>query len=171
MKAYKRMGVCAIAFFMVLLASCGLGEKDKYPSGKDTIEAYGDGTFQLLRADPAMDESYKTLSFEKYNSVVIEHVDAVKKADGKIYFVGHDDSRHWTDQGTIDVHFTIYAVLVLKNNTMQYCAISNNPAAKAIYISGKDEMIASGDLTILEGLSEFSNEDQNVFKNMVAQGG
>lgn len=167
MKMCKRMVVLVLVFFLIAVTSCGLREKSKYPSGKDTIESYGDGTFQLVRIDPAIGVFYKALSFEKYHSVVIAHVDNVKRVDGKVYFLGHEDSQYVTDQGIVDVRHTIYAVLELKSNTIQYCAVSDYPLAEAIYISRQDEMVQNEDMVFLDSLSDFSDEDENVLRSIL----
>lgn len=170
MKMCKRIAALAMVFFLIVATSCTLNAKSKYPSGKDTIETYGDGTFQLVKISPASGVFYKALSFEKYHSVVIAHVDNEKKVDGKVYFLGHEDDQHVTDQGVVDVRYTIYAVLELKSNTMQYCAVSDNPFAEAIYISRRDEMVKNKDMVFFDSLSDFSDEDANVLRSISTTG-
>ena len=156
----------AAILLLFMLTSCNSGTEYKYASGSDTIEMYGDGTFQLVRIDPAIGVFYKSLSFEKYNSSIIPCVDYIQETKEKVYFLGHENCRHGTDQGIIEVRYTIYAVLTLENNTMQYYAIPDDPSAGEIYIYRLGEMVENKDVVLLKSLSDFSDADQKVFRNI-----
>ena len=124
------------------------GIRIKYPSGRDTRESYGDGTFQLLSLSKT---NQLFLSNEAYNSIVLYNVQGIRESDGVLYAVGRVDQ------------CTTYFSADLSTYTMCICTISPEGADSKVYIYRLDEMKENGDLVCYHSLAEFPETARNVF--------
>lgn len=154
---YRYFGL--VLMLLLVLSACKYDME--YPPGRDTVESIGDGTFQILRT-----QSSTGLTFEKYNTFLISDIQSTKTENDKVYVYGFTTNRYATDEGTVDVRYTIYAVISLEDNGLQYCAIADDPTARDIYIHRLTEMLKNNDIILLGSFSDFSEEDQHAFQNM-----
>ncbi len=67
---YPLISIC----FLILLVNSCLGPHVKYPSGFDTVQSFGDGSYQILRGEQ------KSLYSEKYSSCIINNVNQELKS-------------------------------------------------------------------------------------------
>lgn len=158
--------LCIVCVILVLsLCGCRQSTK-KYLSGKDTIESYGDGTHQLLRHG----EKQSLYTF-KYNTCIIEYVNAIQEYNGKVYAIGaYTDTIENINEESIEIIYRLYAVVDLQNNHVQFCASPNNDyyilSTEPPFIH--EDMIVNGDATVYESVTDFSAEDWAVFQSMLA---
>jgi len=154
--------VCVI----LLLSLCGCRQTTKkYLSGKDTLESNGDGTYQLMGP-----REKKRLSNLKYNATIIWNVDAIQEYNGKVYATGKYTETVYPNEGAVEIVYRLYAVVDLQNNHVQFCASPNNDyyilSTEPLFIH--EDMIANGDATVYESVTDFSAEDWAVFQSMLA---
>jgi len=142
---YPLISIC----FLILLAYSVFGPHIKYPAGRDTVESFGDGSFQVLRGEG------KGLFSEKYNNCLIDNVEFVRRHRGKAYVTGTGLAK-----------YQMCAVIDTAANTIQLCAILPDPAVPNLHILRLDEMVANGDAVIYTSLDDFSEEDRLVFQKM-----
>ena len=136
------------------------GSSIKYPSGKDTIESFGDGTYQISSGNS------NGLFNEKYGNCIIQNVDKFHITDEKIYVIGSTEQNAVVDGVEIKRSYIIYSVIELENNTMELFCVPNNPLHPNVFIVRLDEMIENCDVRLLSFLSDFSAKDLTVFHEM-----
>lgn len=149
---YPLISIC----FLFLLAYSFFGPQVKYPAGRDTVESFGDGSYQILRASSERKDLYS----EKYSSCIINNVESVHERRGKAYIAGTD---------TINAGsavYRLYAVIDTSENTLQLCIIPPDSAAPDLRISRLDEMVTNGDAVVFTSLDDFSEEDRLVFQSI-----
>lgn len=130
-----------IVLLSVLFVSCGT--KTKYPSGKDTVESFGDGTFQIIGRNPS------GLYFEGGGSPLVSSVDNWCRINNKVYIFGH--KRH----NEADL---IYGIINVKQNSIEiYFTETPNLS---------DRFLSSESIIIVESLSDFSETDQEILIEM-----
>ncbi len=149
---YPLISIC----FLFLLAYSFFGPHVKYPAGRERVESFGDGSYQILRAS----SERKNLYSEKYSSCIINNVESVHERRGKAYIVGTDT----INAGS--VVYRLYAVIDTSENTIQLCIIPPDSTAPDLHIYCLDEMVTNGDAVVYASLDDFSEEDRLVFQNM-----
>ncbi len=149
---YPLISIC----FLFFLAYSFFGPHVKYPEGRDTVQSYGDGSYQILRAS----SERKNLHSEKYNSSMIDNVEFVHERRGKAYIAGTDS----VSAGSAE--YRLYAVIDTSENTLQLCIIPPDSAAPDLHIYRLDEMVTNGDVIVFTSLDDFPEEDRLVFQNM-----
>ena len=155
-----------IVCIILALSLCGCKQStEKYFSGKDTIESYGDGTYQLMHH-----REEQRLFNLKYNVCIIHYVDAILEYNGKIYATGeYPKTIKNTNEESIEILFRVYAVVDIQNNHLQFCAVIEDsysmPNVELRVVT--DEMISGGDATILESVTDFETEDWAVFQTII----
>lgn len=151
----KRNPVYPLIFlcFLVLLANSFFGPHVKYPSGRDTVESFGDGSYQILRS------KRESLHSEKYNSCMIDNVEFVHQRRGRAYIAG-------STAGAGSAQYRLYAVINTSENTIRLCILPPDSAAPDLHIYRLDEMVANGDAIVCKSLDDFSEEDRLVFQGM-----
>lgn len=149
----KRNPIYPLIFlcFLVLLVSSIFGPQVKYPAGRDTVESFGDGSYQILRTS----SERKILHSEKYNSSMIDNVEFAHQRRGKAYVAGAGSAQ-----------YRLYAVIDTSENTIQLCIIPPDSAAPDLQIYRLDEMAANRDAVVCTSLDDFSEEDRLVFQNI-----
>ena len=140
-----------------LLANILLGNSTKYPAGKDTIETFGDGTYQISSG------STDSLFNEKYGSCIIQKVEKFREVNQKVYLLGSTTQEHVAGEAKVECGYKIYSLIELEDNTMTLCVIPNYAFCPEIYIYRFDEMLDNCDVQFVSALSEFSDEDYSVF--------
>lgn len=140
-----------------LLSNIFLGNSTKYPVGKDTIESFGDGTYQISSG------STDSLFNEKYGSCIIQKVEKFREVNQKVYLLGSTTQEHVVGEAKVECGYKIYSLIELEDNTMTLCVIPNNAFCPEIYIYRFDEMLDNCDVQFVSVLSEFSDEDYSVF--------
>ena len=137
---------------------CVLENEVKYPTGKDTIKSFGNGTYQISSG------SNESLFNEEYGSCIIEQVEKFRETGNKVYVVGTTIHEYIADGVKVERGYRIYSVIELEKNTMVLCVTKNNPSQPDLFIYRLDDMIDNGDISLIKNLSDFSNEDLKVFQ-------
>lgn len=119
--------------------SCKPKQQILFPSGKDTVETFCDGTYQLLKTP----DRTLTLYNCKYQSAIIDRVEQYKKTDYAVAI-----------SGTLKTS-QIYAVMDVVNNKL-YCLISSSDDSFQSEKPFKlEQMLNEGSLVICEESQEF----------------
>ena len=104
----RKLGVYLfLAMLLVTLLLCGCISQNQYPAGKDTVEVFGNGEYQIIGAD-----SNGTLTNTKYNVSVMRSVVCWDRVEQSVYFIG-------TDMYHPDYGVRIFGVLSLDSNIME----------------------------------------------------
>ena len=130
-----------------------------YPSGRDTIASYGDGTFQLVGGN-----GDKELYNEKYNISVAGEVRYIQATAEKVYAIGSGAQGR---NNTIERRFTLYVVVTLSDNRMQFYISPEEPSMSEVNTGWLEEMMANGDAQRIYAFTDFSDKDQAVFNEML----
>ena len=129
-------------------------KKIKYDSGKDTVESFGDGEYQLLRGSGTSVGLFNC----QYHIEAVKFIDKWTEQDDNIYLVG-----------TYPISFSEIADVKVKislpDNTMYY--YSENIPFEQLHIPYSDEMIENNKLITVEKYDYFSDEDRAVFESLV----
>lgn len=138
------------------------GSKKVYPSGRDTIESYGDGTYQMIRVG-----GREGLGSAKYHTGIIDQVNQIKQTTDKVYIIGSEVQGYIADGEPVECGYTIYIVISLCDNRMQFFAVSEDPSAPDFYIRWLDEMIENNEAQRLDKFTDFSDADQMEFNELL----
>lgn len=160
MKKIMLVLLIAICILGIWVHLCS-GNRVKYPAGIDTVQSFGDGSFQISRSDVHI-----SLFSEKYLSCIIRDVNHVQETKGKAYITGYTVLEYSSDGAPVEYNYELYVVVNTDNNTMQLCAIPPDSSAPEIFISQLDDMIENGDVIVHASLMDFFEEDQLVFRSM-----
>ena len=152
----KTWSVFLVLCFALLITAC-FDSRLQYPSGRDTVESWGDGTFQLLRSPSA-----RCVSFEKYNTILLDNVEEYLKIDEKVYLYGYIEKGYAKDPWK----YHVFLVLNIQNNTFELCAETQDEPQ--YYFTYRDEIIASGEGLLYDTLESFPQEYIAVFRDMEA---
>ena len=154
--------VLLIAFTVISHLGTGGGEL-KYPAWKDTAEAFGDGTYQVLRIT-GYKEDLETLTNCKYNECLATKIEKYEKIENYVYFKGKNHCQR------------IFCKLNIENNLLLYyieddsgeeliCDLDGTYHGQWI-ISHIDEMTSDGQIKIINSFDEFSQEDAEIFNRL-----
>lgn len=138
-----------------------------YPAGKDTVESFGDGTYQIFTSQTTEGLRKETLYNCKYDVVIIPRVEHFQITNGKVYVIGKSTGYYTYDGVDIECSYEHYAVIETETNRLTLCLIPVNSSGEAsidVYIRLLDEMIQNDEVQLLDQLSDFSKEDQSVFE-------
>lgn len=152
--------IICLLIVIVSLVNCFRGNNIKYPSGKDTIESFGDGTYQISSG------SYESLFNEEYGSCIIQQVKKFYQTDKKVYIVGKTTQESFSDETKLERSYKMYAVIDLPTNNMMLCSIPDDLSYQEVYIYRLDEMVGNCDVALISDLSAFSDEDFQVFQEI-----
>ena len=144
--------IAVILVFSVLLSACH--SDVKYPSGRDTQQSYGDGTFQIIGRNPA------GLFFEGAGSPVIPDLWCVYETEDNAYLLGQD---YANNIHTEDYRVIFYGIIQKSNNTMQ---VFYNCDKGTIFVD--DCFLQTPKIVYLSSFSSFLSEDQLIFKSMAS---
>lgn len=140
--------------------SCLHGNNIKYPAGKDIIESFGDGTYQISSGNN------KSLFNVEYSSCIIQQVEQFYETHKKVYVIGSTTQEYIVDESKVERRYKIYAVIELQDNTMTLCTIPTNSLYPDIFIYRLYEMIDNCNITLISDLSALPDEDLKVFQEM-----
>ncbi len=145
--------IITIALFFVVGSSC-TNVKLKYDIWKDTVEYFGDGTYQILHGVDTNGESVESLSNLKYNQCLLTIVDAYKQLDNNVYFIGEyetaDDVRCVVDANT---------------NVCKYYAEPNTEEEPRMVYAY--DMQKNKELILIKDYNDFSEQDRAIFQEML----
>ncbi len=147
--------VFAVAILIALFVGYGHTHSSdiKYPSGRDTIQSYGDGTYQLLHGD-----TKDGLFDSRYHTAVIDQVSHIEQKDKFVYAIGYITDRE------AGVKIKVFARIDTEKNQILYCPqteqFDNLPLFNAYDMMQKQELI------LLTDYNKFSAEDKEMFQNI-----
>lgn len=149
---------CILILLLIFtILAKGMHKDITYPAGIDTIDSFGDGTYQLLSGEK------ESLYNFKYSSCIIPQVKSFRVVNEKVYLTGTALQSYTDGKSNNECVYELYAVIELHNNSLTLCAVSAVPSDPEIYIYRLEEMIENGDMQLLSDFSDFSNVDQSVF--------
>lgn len=129
-------------------------KKIKFDSGKDTVESFGDGEYQLLRGSGMSVGLFNC----QYHIEVVKFIDKWIEQDDNLYLIG-----------TYPISFSNIANIKVKislfDNIMYY--YSENIPFEQLHIPYSDEMIKNNKLIAVEKYDYFSDEDRAIFESLV----
>ena len=123
-----------------LLTGCG-NEKYKYAPGRDTLEIYGDGTFQLLKGPDS-----KALGYCPAGVGIIHNITDLWKIEDDIYIIGEDSDQNHA-----------YGVIHIQHNILRLCWVDTYRK----YVP--NEGIENGDIVLLPDFASFTQKEQAAF--------
>lgn len=163
MKKYIRIGIILIVTVFIAV-SCVKAKRIKFPSGRDTKESYGDGTYQILSHQELPHERTLSLRNEAYRSCLIQYVDAYQKEGSKVFITG-SNTAPWDNLNDAG-RYLLYAVIDINNNTATLCVVPEGPLMGKYWFSSQEKMINDGVLHLISDISEFNEEDYAVFQEL-----
>lgn len=143
--------ISVILVFSMLCTACP--DRKRYPSGRDTQESYGDGTFQVVGRTPA------GFYFAGSGGPVIPRLWRVYKVKNKVYLLGQDYVDNLPHKDNYRVIF--YGIVEESTNSLQ---VFYNQNKGRIFIA--DRFLQSSQITYLSSFSDFSENDKLIFKDM-----
>lgn len=139
----NRLFYIMIAVILLFMTACDF--YSQYPTGKDTVESFCKGKFQIVGRNPS------GLYFKGEGSPLISCVDCTYETNNRIYILGHE--RHKD-------HILIYGVIDAKQNKIQILFTDE------VYLS--DRFLESDSISFCNDFSDFLEEDQKIFTAMEA---
>ncbi|MCD8238326.1 MAG: hypothetical protein LUC92_03165 [Clostridiales bacterium] len=145
--------ILVIIFLMLISVLCKCGKtKNLYNSyvGKDTIEVYGDGTYQT--AHQVKDGNDVSILYNcKYNSCLADDILNIKETENFLYIYG------------ILINHKVYTIINLTDNSTKYFADIEDGEVLGL---SAPEMINSDDFILLSGYDNFTKDEQQIFENL-----
>lgn len=111
-RVWKRIIIAGAVLLALDLGLKLFGPDIKYPSGRDTTNSYGDGTYQTLKSYLGTE----SLVNWQYNDEVIDTITAMDANDETAYFYGFTNCSAYID-GPRDCYW-IYAKLKIETNQL-----------------------------------------------------
>lgn len=149
MKKYILVGLAILMFL------CGCTLRSEYTEGRDTVESYLGGEYQILKRTgypPQKENRILTLKNMKYRIDLIDFVNQYKKVKKIVYFVGITNGKY------------IYTQLDLNIGHVKY--FIENGTLDDLQISHIDELLQDGTFEIISDISQFSEDDVNIFQSL-----
>lgn len=150
-----------VLLLLVVCASYLRNSNIRYPAGKDTVQSFGDGTFQIISG------TSEGLFNEKYGSCIIGQVQDVYEVGDKVYVIGSTVHGYVSDGEDVEWHDMIYAVIKLSDNTMQLFAMTEDTSKHDVYIYRLEEMLKNNDVQWISEFLDFDESDQIIFEKMI----
>ena len=97
----KARVIAIVPIILLMILRMGSCSNEKYPSGIDTVESYGDGTFQIVGRNPS------GVFYAGEGGPLISYVDRYYEDGDTVYIFGHE--RHHND-------ILIYGIIDANNN-------------------------------------------------------
>ena len=139
---------CLVTLLMCVSACNG---DLKYEEGKDTVCAYGNGTYQVLHHNDS-EQEIKLLMDCKHNQCVLTQIDSYKNIENVAYFIG----KYYTQR--------VWCKLSIDNNCLYYY-VENGVDDEFIMVYLAD-MQNDNQIVILSSFDEFSEEDREIFNGI-----
>lgn len=144
--------IVLILISVVILYKLMVNENKVFDSGKDTVESWGDGEYQLLR------DSNKISLFNcQYHECILPIVDGWDKKGDCVYIIGRFPI-------TFDDVARVRIKINLSNNIIYY--YSENIAFKELNIVYANSMLEDGKLEIVNDYEYFTNYEKEMFMNL-----
>lgn len=157
-----------VLLIVLLLLANAIRPKILYPAGRDTVESFGDGTYQIFSGQTGEGLRKETLYNCKYDVVIIPQVELFQITNGKVYATGKSIEHYTYDGADIEYTYEHYAVIEIETNKLTLCMLPDSSTGADTYLNVYtrllDEMIKNGDVQLLCQLTDFSNVDQSVFE-------
>ncbi len=136
----KQRCICLFLTFVLIVGSLAGCKDYKFPPGRDTVDIYGDGTFQVMRGKEL------SLHYCPTGAGVIDDIEHYWKVGQNVFFIGQDFDQN-----------RAYGILTPKTNTLQLCLVDGYRE----YVS--KEAVESGDIVLLPDFASFTPKEQAVF--------
>lgn len=153
MKGTMLCVICTLTLLLLIFFS-GCNSNIEYPAGRDTINSYGDGTFQII----GNRNTSSGLFFEEGGSPLISHIERVHVSGNTIYLIGWDDIA-W-DNSRYSDEAMVLAVINEQQNTIRIHYVFDE-------VMIEDRFLDSPKITYLENYEEFSQGDRSYFQEML----
>ncbi|MCC8014497.1 MAG: hypothetical protein LIO87_04805 [Eubacterium sp.] len=119
--------------------------------GKDTIEVYGDGTYQT--AHQVKDGNDVSILYNcKYNSCLADEILNIKETENFLYVYG------------VLINHKVYTVINLTDNSAKYFAVIEEGEVLGL---SAPEMINSDDFILLSNYDDFTKDEQLIFEGLI----
>ena len=136
----------------LFLSACGSGDRDlKYEIWKDTMEAFGNGNYQILHGYED-DEPTGNLHNCKHNREVMTMVDNYVEKDNYVYFVGYYYKQR------------VFCRLNVETNLLSYYVKENGDE---FFMAGIEKMIEDNQIELLSSFDDFSEKDRTEFESLI----
>ena len=139
-----------LAIISLLLCACGSHRNPEYEIWKDTMAAFGNGNYQILRGYEG-DESIGNLYNCKHNQEVMTKVDYYLEKDSYVYFVGYYYKQR------------VFCCLNVETNLLSYYAEENG---EEFFMAGIEKLIEDKQIELLSSFDDFSEEDRLEFESL-----
>ena len=153
---------------IVMLTACGNNERT-YDIGKDTVCAFGDGTYQIMHGYRD-DEAVETLYNCKHDRCVIDKIDAYMQQNHYVYLIGEIETTivYYGDLNTEKEYGNsntekVYAKLNTENNLLLYYTENLGD----FNLRWFERVIEDQQIKLLSVYDEYSEDDQKIFENMM----
>ena len=164
----KAIFVIFVVLIVYVLLVNAMRSEILYPAGNDTVESFGDGTYQILSGQTAEGLRKETLYSCKYDVVIIPRVERFQTKNGKVYVIGKSTGHYTYAGNNIECTYKHYAVIEIETNRLTLCMApddsSDVDAGLDVYSRLLNGMIQNGDAQMLGQLTDFSKEDQSFFE-------
>ena len=140
-----------LAIVSLLLCTCGRGRDLEYGIWKDTMEAFGDGNYQILHGYEG-NEPIGNLYNCKHNQEVMTRVDYYLEKDNYVYFVGYYYKQR------------VFCRLNVETNLLSYYVEENGDE---FFMAGIEKLIEDNQIELLLSFDEFSEEDKQIFNDLM----
>lgn len=85
-RAFRLLIICLISAFAMSFGGC---VQEKHPAGKDTVDSFGDGTFQIVILG---DGTKGLVNLDKVlDMVIVNNIKKYKKINGLLYVIGNGE--------------------------------------------------------------------------------
>ena len=135
--------IILISIILVLILISCRQSNIKYPSGRDTVKSYGDGTFQIVGRDPS------GVYYGGEGSPLISSVDRYYEHNDMVYIIGHDSHQAET---------IIYGIIDTNQNTIHVLF------TEEVYLA--DRLLESPSIEFLQDFADFSENDKVIFEKL-----
>ena len=140
-----------LAIISLLLSACGSDRDLEYDIWKDTMEAFGNGNYQILHGYEG-DEPIGNLYNCKHNQEVMTKVDYYLEKDNYVYFVGYYYKHR------------VFCRLNVETNLLTYYAEENGDE---FFMAGIEKLIEDKQIELLSSFDDFSEADKAEFKHLM----
>lgn len=147
----KRIVYFLLAVLLIFLLFCSCFSQYRYPMGKDTAEAYGDGEYQV-----GTHEGNELLSNVKYNITVMRSIICREEIGQSVYFIGTD--MYHPNYGT-----RIYGVLSLEENVLElYWA----GTVETAYLAELNRLPEESNVIVYSSSDGFQEKDWSILQSL-----
>ena len=147
MKKVMLIAICILC--IIINTSCT--DTAKYDLWKDTVESFGDGTYQIMH-QVYEGKSINILTNAAYNEAVITEIYNYSVKNEAAYFYGVHHSQE------------VYAVLYINDNLLKYYVDKSN--GDDFIMTHVNSMVEYQQIKLLSTYDEFSTAEKAEFKSL-----